>query len=56
VGDGRAGTIPAASGLQEVPRVNGSPFKPTITHNFNESSKCVQIMDDVYKDLLVVSA
>jgi peptidoglycan/LPS O-acetylase OafA/YrhL len=26
---------------------------PTITHNFNESSKCVQIMDDVYKDLLV---
>jgi peptidoglycan/LPS O-acetylase OafA/YrhL len=26
---------------------------PTITHNFNESSKCVQIMDDVYKDLLM---
>ncbi|HWS61739.1 MAG TPA: acyltransferase family protein [Steroidobacteraceae bacterium] len=26
---------------------------PTITHNFNESSRCVQIMDDVYKDLLV---
>jgi peptidoglycan/LPS O-acetylase OafA/YrhL len=26
---------------------------PTITHNFNESSKCVQIMDDVYKDFLV---
>jgi SGNH domain (fused to AT3 domains) len=26
---------------------------PTITHNFNESSKCVQIMDDVYKDFLI---
>jgi peptidoglycan/LPS O-acetylase OafA/YrhL len=42
-------TFPGANFLQAT----AADCLPTITHNFNESSKCVQIMDDVYEDLLV---
>jgi peptidoglycan/LPS O-acetylase OafA/YrhL len=42
-------TFPGANFLQAT----AADCLPTVTHNFNESSKCVQIMDDVYEDLLV---
>ena len=42
-------TFPGAKFLQAT----AADCLPTITHNFNESSKCTQIMDNVYKDLLV---